>query len=439
MKTKNPISRSRRRLLSVALGTWLPSLPVVARPGTDAALRRSLQALVDDPQAPLASLSVLVQRQGQTVFEVQFGRRYIAPAGGLDLPVNRDTLFRIASVSKIIVALGVMRLVDAGRLDLAADVGALLGYALRNPHHPQRAISVQMLLTHQSSLTDAGPSVEPLESLRDALTTTAQRWALTAPGEYFEYCNLAYGVLASVIERASGQRFDQFMAAEVLGPLGMQGGFDAAALPPAQLANVATLYRKFDGKTWHANGPWVAQADDFHTAPPAQLAGLDGYELGRNGTIFGPQGRLRTRVQDLGRLMAMLAAGGMHEGRRHLSREAVKALLTERWRFDEQRRNGDSLDGEFQAWGLGLQHFIDRSRPGWGDRLVPGGGQQAWGHPGFAYGLQSALMFDPARRCGIVYAIGGTGADPEVSRGRYSSYAAWEERLQGLLWAVARA
>ena len=54
------------------------------------------------------------------------------------------------------------------------------------------------------------------------------------------------------------------------------------------------------------------------------------------------------------------------------------------------------------------------------------------------YGLQSALMFDPARRCGIVYAINGTGADPEASPGRHSSYPPWEERLQALLWAVAR-
>lgn len=69
---------------------------------------------------------------------------------------------------------------------------------------------------------------------------------------------------------------------------------------------------------------------------------------------------------------------------------------------------------------------------------MPRGGQQARGHLGFAYGLMSGLMLDPARRCGIVYAISGTGADPEAHPGRYSRFPLWEERLQGLLWAGER-
>ena len=46
-------------------------------------------------------------------------------------------------------------------------------------------------------------------------------------------------------------------------------------------------------------------------------------------------------------------------------------------------------------------------------------------------------MFDPLRQIGVIYVISGTGANPEVMHGSYSSYAPWEERLQGLLWAAA--
>jgi CubicO group peptidase (beta-lactamase class C family) len=155
--------------------------------------------------------------------------------------------------------------------------------------------------------------------------------------------------------------------------------------------------------------------------------------------LFGPQGGLRTRVSDLARLMAMLNGGGMLDGQRFLSTASVQAMMTEQWRFDAATRNGDDLAGEFQAWGVGLQHFIDRSRPGWGDRLSARGGQQAWGHLGFAWGLQAGLMVDPASQTGIVYVISGTGADADALHGRYSSFPPWEAQIQDLLWHAAKA
>ncbi|MBC7377155.1 MAG: beta-lactamase family protein [Burkholderiaceae bacterium] len=426
----------RRLLMGAAAGLALP-----ASAALKPTLRTQLQALVDNPAAPLAGLSVLVQRAGRTVFEAQFGRRTIAPSGRDDLPVTADTLFRVASVSKIVVALGVMRLVEVGRLSLDADIGEALGYPVRHPRYPDVVVTSRLLLSHRSSLSDnAGEYLEPGQSMKAALSDTASlRWAPQMPGAFFQYCNLNFGVLASVIERASGQRFDRFAREHVLGPLGMQGDFDAFALSPEQLANVATLYRKFDGNQWMPRGPWVAQTDDFHNAPPQPKPGLAVYQLGSNGSLFGPQGGLRTRVRDLARLMAMLNAGGvLDDGQRFLTAASVRAMTTEQWRLDSDAKNGDDLAGEFQAWGVGLQHFIDQSRPGWGDRLVPGGGQQAWGHLGFAWGLQAGLMFDPAHQTGIVYVISGTGLDPDAQRGKYSSFAPWEERMQGLLWGVVR-
>jgi CubicO group peptidase (beta-lactamase class C family) len=67
-----------------------------------------------------------------------------------------DDPVRIASVSKLVVAIGVMRLVEAGRLDLDADVARWLGRPLRNPAHPDVPITLRMLLSHRSSLKDEG-------------------------------------------------------------------------------------------------------------------------------------------------------------------------------------------------------------------------------------------------------------------------------------------
>ena len=221
------------------------------------------------------------------------------------------------------------------------------------------------------------------------------------------------------------------MQQQVLDPLGMQGSFDVHQLTAVQLTNLAALYRKEPGSAW------VAQADDYRTAPPKPAVDLNDNVLGSRGAIFAPQGGLRTRVRDLAAVMAMLTAGGMHQGRRFLSQASVDAMLSEQWRHDPSTDNGDSLGGMFQAWGLGLQHFIDRSRPAWGDRLTPTGGLQAWGHLGEAYGLHSGLIFEPQRRIGVIYAIGGTRADAEDLHGRYSSFSPWEERLLALLWPVA--
>ena len=69
---------------------------------------------------------------------------------------------RVASVSKLVVALGVMRLVDAGRLNLDRDVSDYLGWRLRNPAFPDTPITLRLLLSHQSSITDNVDYVIPL-------------------------------------------------------------------------------------------------------------------------------------------------------------------------------------------------------------------------------------------------------------------------------------
>jgi len=405
-------------------------------------LGQELKALVDDPLQPLSGLSVLVQRRGRTVYEAQFGRRWIAPAGSgqKDLPITPDTLFRVASVSKLVLGLGAMRLADAGLLDLDADVSDVLGYRLRNPRFPDVPLTARMFLSHTSSLTDEGGlAVPPGETMQRFLAAHERSWADTKPGRFFQYSNFGYGVLAGLIERASGLRFDVFMQQRVLAPLAMQGGYDATQLPPEQLADVATLYRKQGtDEKWNAAGPWIAQADDFHAERPTATPGLDGYVLGSNGSLFGPQGRLRTRVRDLGTIAAMFCAGGaLADGSTFLSKASIAAMTAERWRFDEAAKDGDNLGGRFQAWGTGLQHYIDRSASHWGDRLVERGGLQAWGHHGFSYGLQSGLMFEPVSQTAVVYVISGHSADPGANRGRYSSYPAWEEQVHQRLWTAA--
>ncbi|WP_313035932.1 serine hydrolase, partial [Massilia alkalitolerans] len=125
------MNERRRSLLGMALlGAVEPLFAAPASPGATplltAAARQALDAelaaIVDDPAMQLASLSVVAIRAGQPVYEQAFGRRYIGNGALPDKPATPATLYRIASISKMMTTLGLMRLSEAGRIDLEADV-----------------------------------------------------------------------------------------------------------------------------------------------------------------------------------------------------------------------------------------------------------------------------------------------------------------------------
>jgi hypothetical protein len=93
------------------------------------------------------------------------------------------------------------------------------------------------------------------------------------------------------------------------------------------------------------------------------------------------------------------------------------------------------------AWGLGTQLFQDISeagRPGYGDRLVEQGGFKAAGHLGDAYGLSSAMVFDPQTKFGLIFLVGGVGVDPTTIDGQYSTLFRYEERILTAMYGAMK-
>src|SRR5690554_1558298 len=76
-------------------------------------------------------------------------------------PVKLDTIFRIASISKIVVAMSALQLIEKNKLSLKDDIGDILGFKIRNPHHPDKKITVKMLMTQTSSITDGYDDEDP--------------------------------------------------------------------------------------------------------------------------------------------------------------------------------------------------------------------------------------------------------------------------------------
>jgi CubicO group peptidase (beta-lactamase class C family) len=150
-------------------------------------------------------------------------------------PVDRDTLFQVASLSKWITAWGVMTLVEAGRIDLDAPVSVYLTrWALPPTDFDNRGVTVRRLLSHTAGLTDGlgyggfapGQRVQPLVASlaraedRSPGADGAVRVGIE-PGSAFEYSGGGYTLLQLIVEEVSGQSFDEYMAHAVFGPLGM--------------------------------------------------------------------------------------------------------------------------------------------------------------------------------------------------------------------------
>jgi CubicO group peptidase (beta-lactamase class C family) len=358
---------------------------------------------------------------------VTFDRQGIHPALAEGLAdrsggraVTADDPVRIASISKLVTALGVMRLVDAGILDLDRDVSGYLGWPLRHPGFADRPITLRLLLSHRSGLTDGADYIIPLgETLRQRLADPRAWDSAHGPGDdWFHYTNLNFPVVASVMEAATGERFDRLMRERVLAPLGLSACYNWSGCNGAAAQRAVVLYRA-DGS--------VAR-DDLHGVLPAcPVAVPDGkpcdlarYTPGWNGALFSPQGGLRISMNDLARIGQMLA----RRGHGFLSPASFAALTTPEWRFNGHNGVGENgePDGFFCAYGLGVQLIANRIE-GCNDDPF-GDGIPRLGHPGEAYGLRSGLWLDPKTGRGIAFF---TSAVPDDAAKGASAFTAAEE------------
>jgi CubicO group peptidase (beta-lactamase class C family) len=371
-----------------------------------------------DPLAP-AAVRVAFDRNGLTAASASgLADRATRRAVTIDDPV------RIASVSKLVVALGVMRLVEQGRLDLDADVSPLLGYRLRNPAFPNAPLTLRLLMSHRSSLTDSAGYALPYDTrLRDALADPKAWDPAHPPGGFFRYANLNFPVIASVMERATGERFDLLMRRLVLAPLKLDACFNWSGCSDAAIARAVVLYGA-DGS--------IQRDDLYGRAPPClPYPARDGscdlarWRAGENGASFSPQGGLRISMRDLATIGRLLLGEGTLDGIQFLSAASIRTLLAPAWSYDGTNGiTGESALGSICRYGLATQALPTR-RAGCRDDLF-GDGAERVGHGGDAYGLRSGLWIDRAAGTGVAYFV---TAVPDESRGRHSAFAIEEERI----------
>lgn len=376
------------------------------------------------PRDPVAQVRATFDRTGiQTTTATGYAD---LAAGRL---ITADDPVRVASISKLVVAIGVMRLVEQGQLSLDEDVSIKLGWPLRHPAFPDRPITLRLLLSHRTGLTDNTSYVLPLDaSMQTALADPAAWDAARGPGDIFAYTNFNFPVIAAVMESATGERFDRLMRRLIFDPLKLDACYNWATCSDDAVQRGVVLYR--DGEPVR---------DDNHGARPAcsvtpaanGSCDLSVWQPGFNGAIFSPQGGLRISANGLATIGRLLLGRGEIDGVRLLSPASVDQLLTPQWTYNgangqtfEADSGNDGARGFTCAYGLATQTL---ATPVDGCRDNPfGDGIRRIGHAGDAYGLKSGLWIDPATGTGIAYFATDVS---DTDRGARSAFTRIEENL----------
>lgn len=293
----------------------------------------ALQAYADSGQ--VAGGVALVARRGRIVHLQAFGMRDREARA----PMQTDTIFRIASQTKGVVAVATMMLVEDGKLLLSDPLGKYLpefrsttvavpraggGFDVLKAKRP---ITIRDLLLHTAGIGyGTGPGAEAWKAAgiqgyyfsdRDEpIGATVSRMAAlpmdAQPGEQWVY-GYSFDILGALIERISGQPLDRFLSERLFVPLGMRD--TQFYLPPEQRGRLAAVYGR------GPDGSLVRGGADGAT-------GQGAYVDGPRKSFSGGAGLLST-AGDYARFLQMLLNGGTFEGRRLLSRTTVELMTTD--------------------------------------------------------------------------------------------------------------
>lgn len=363
--------RKTKVILKIIVGFiyLLAPLFVIAQ---EAEAEASIRAIMS--QTNVVGVSVAVVKNNKIIYSHSFGQKNIEA----NTPLTDDCIFRIASISKSFSATSIMQLVEAKKLSLEDDASDLIGFPLRNPKFPDKVITLKMLLSHRSSINDS-QGYFSLDSINPATNPDyAKCYNNYAPGTGYMYCNLNYNMTGAIIEKYSGERFDQYVKHHVLDPLDIYGGYCVDSLDKNRFA---TIY-EFNKET--------AKFTNSPNAYAPRSKEIADYAMGKTTPIFSPTGGMKISATDLAKYMIMHMNLGKANGKRIISKRSARLMQT-------------PLSSD-ENYGLAILKT---------DKLIEG--KTLTGHTGSAYGLYSTMFFEPNEKFGIV--VISNGCNPVYDNG----------------------
>ncbi|RIW17170.1 class A beta-lactamase-related serine hydrolase [Algoriphagus lacus] len=316
---------------------------------------------------PVMGLSVAVVKDNKLVYKEALGWKEDGK-----VPLQTSDIFRIASISKSFSATSIMQLVEKKKLSLDDDVSELIGFTVRNPKFPDTVITLRMLLSHTSSINDS-EGYFTLDAINPAKNPNWEKaYNDYEPGKGYQYCNLNFNTVGAIIEKYSGERFDHYVKTHILDPLGLYGGYNVDELDASHFAKI------------YAYLPDSAKFSPSPAAYASKKGEIDTYVMGYSTPIFSPTGGMKISAPDLAKYMIMHMNYGKGEKAKIISKNSSQLMQT-------------PLSSD-ENYGLALWKT---------NTLVPG--IELTGHTGSAYGLFSAMFFDPEEKFGIVVISNGCG------------------------------
>lgn len=289
---------------------------------------------------------------------------------GTDL-MTADHKMRIASISKVIVGMTAQALREEGVIDLDGDIGAYWNMTIKNPAYPNTPITIRSLLTHTSSIFNAGDNESrSYSAVKSRLSGSG--FSRSVPGDigYWSYNNYAFGVLGMTLELASGRLADDIMDEHFYTAMDIDASFAAG-----DIKGTDKLVTLCSGGTVTRT---VAAQQNLHLNPTP----------GASGTYFA--GGLTISAADLGKLIALLANDGKYEGVQLMSEESVALMETTNPRAVP--------GGSYQA--LPMRYWPELY-----------GREGIYFHTGSAYGVYNCATYDPVSGDGVVVlTVGASGA-----------------------------
>jgi CubicO group peptidase (beta-lactamase class C family) len=338
----------------------------------EAQLANFIEDRVAEQHIPGLAAAVVVD--GDVVWAKGFGYADL----GARRPVTPDTLFVMASVSKTMVAAGLMHAVEHGALGLDTDLSTILPFPARNPHFPKVAITARHLATHTSGIIDndklyggpasyhyGGDNPISLGAFLAAYLTPGgeiydekENFSGNLPGTKWQYSNVGAGLAGYAVESATGMSFDAYCRKYIFDPLGMvntgwhQRDVDMSrhAIPYAYKDGQFVPYRHYGLATW-------------------------------------PDGGLRTSVVDLGRFLGMIMEGGSLHGVTILKPASVQSML---------KPQGMTVVREGVPAGSVEQAIF------WIKSSGPNGEPPRYQHSGGDPGTSTFVAFEPDKHVGVL-------------------------------------
>lgn len=293
-------------------------------------------------------------------------------------PMTVDHKLRIASVTKVDIALAAMVLWDEGIIDPEESIGTYWGATMRNPYYKNTPVSIRSILSHTSSIRLFGDSTSLRNSAVRSTLTSSSGYMQAQPGSMsaYGYNNYAFGALGMTLELAAGKNLNKVMA-----PIFTMLDIDVSYFSgDIKSSNLHTTLYYHDGSV----GRSLSTArGNVHPASP-----------GGNGAFF--SGGFTASAKDQARLVALLADDGKLEGVPLLSEKAVAFMET----------SAGYVDGYYQCYPLRRQDNIY-------------GRDTLYYHTGSAFGVYNLLSYDPDTGDGVVVFTSGASAAKD-SRGIYS-------------------